>query len=59
MNDGKFINKDTSRKAMFIGDGYYTYSNAEDINFSKVKKIELGMYDAKTGAPFSKLVISM
>lgn len=59
MNDGRFVNKDTAMKAILIGDSYYTYTNTTDIDFSKIKKIELGMYDAKTGSPFSKSVIKI
>lgn len=58
MNDGTFINKDTAKKAILIGDRYYTYSNAADINFNDVKRIEIGLYDSKTGAPFSKITIN-
>ncbi|MCE1340228.1 DUF6056 family protein [Enterobacter asburiae] len=59
MDNGKFVNKDTAMKAIFIDGSYYTYTNTTDIDFSKIKQIELGMYDAKTGAPFSKLVINI
>lgn len=59
MDNGKFVNKDTAIKAIFIGNSYYTYTNTADVDFNKVQKIELGMYDAKTGSPFSKLVINM
>ncbi|BET97707.1 hypothetical protein TCT1_26280 [Xenorhabdus sp. TCT-1] len=39
-----FVNKDTANEAVKIGDDWYTYSDAADIQFEEVKSINIGIY---------------
>ncbi|MEG5836652.1 DUF6056 family protein [Enterobacter bugandensis] len=58
MSDGKVLNKDTAKQAFFIDGYWYTFSEAKDVDLSKVKEIKLGIYDAKTIKIYSNIVVN-